>query len=82
MKIDLPEWLDKEDWDDFVADRAYRRIPISPVAAKRLIKKLGRLRDAGEDPAKVIDQSIQKGYRGVFPVHEWDDSFPVDDGAI
>jgi len=64
--IELPEWLPRAVWVDWVADRAERRKPISSRAAAQQIKRLGEFRDQGHDPSAVIGHSIGNGYQGLF----------------
>lgn len=64
--IDLPDWLPRAAWADWVADRAERRKPISSIAAAKQLKKLAALRTDGHDPVAVLDHSIANGYQGLF----------------
>jgi len=41
---------------------------MSDIAVKKLINKLGRLRNEGYDPIAVLNESIVNGWKGVFPV--------------
>ncbi len=65
--IDLPEWLDRSAWTDWVADRKERRKPITERAAQQQLKTLAGYRDEGHAPAQVIAHSIANGYQGLFP---------------
>ncbi|WP_025516802.1 YdaU family protein [Bordetella trematum] len=64
--IDLPDWLDREDWAAWVADRKARKKPITEKAAELQIKQLADLRHQGHAPADVIAHSIASGYQGLF----------------
>lgn len=64
-KLALPEWLDRAAWDAFVAFRR-KKAPLTDRAAELAIAELAKLRDQGHDPARVIDQSILNGWRGLF----------------
>lgn len=65
--IELPDWLPRAAWADWVADRVERRKPISSRAAAMQLKRLAALRDDGHDPVAVIGHSITNGYQGLFP---------------
>jgi len=65
--IDLPEWLDGEDWQRWVADRKARKKPVTEEAAKLQLKQLADLRAEGHQPRAVIANSIASGYQGLFP---------------
>lgn len=67
---DLPEWMPKEAWKSFCEMRRSKRKPVTPAAMKLLISKLGKLRDEGQSPQKVLEQSIENSWTGLFPVHE------------
>lgn len=64
---ELPEWLPIEAWDGFVEMREEHSAPWSANAARRIIMKLSRLRDDGEDLVAMLNQSVISGWRGVFP---------------
>ena len=60
----LPEWLPEREWSEWCH---YRRGKTwTQRAAELCIVKLSDLRDAGHDPAEVINQSIANGWRGLF----------------
>lgn len=65
--IELPEWLPRESWLAWVADRKERRKPITQRAAEAQIKTLDGYRAEGHTPAAVIANSIAAGYQGLFP---------------
>lgn len=64
--IDLPDWLPRATWSDWVADRRERRKPISSRAAGKQLKQLAQLKAEGHDPVAVIDSSIANGWQGLF----------------
>lgn len=63
-----PEYVQAESWSGFVDMRRRERHPLTPRAAQLVIKELDKLRDAGEDPNDVLDQSTRNGWRDVFPI--------------
>jgi hypothetical protein len=66
-EIDLPDWLPREAWKAWVADRKERRKPITERAAAAQIDALSQYRAQGHQPADVIRHSIAGGYQGLFP---------------
>lgn len=64
----LPEWINKEIWKDFLEMR--KKIKSSPTdrAKELLIKTLDTLRSQGNDPNRVLEQSIMNNYKGLFPL--------------
>lgn len=64
----LPEWLPSEAWEDFKQHRKEKRLPVTSVGETRLIRKLKRLHEEGNDIQAVLDRSMELGYTGVFPV--------------
>lgn len=65
--IDLPDWLDAEDWRTWVKDRRDRKKPITEEGARQQLRKLAELKDQGHRPADVIANSIANSYQGLFP---------------
>ena len=68
--IELPDWLPVDNWNEFREHRKELKAKMTPKAEKKAINKLGVLRDKGNDPVKVIDQSIEMGWKGIFPLKE------------
>jgi Helix-turn-helix domain len=46
------------------------RKPLTEHGIELILKRLGELRAQGQDPVKVLEQSIMFGYQGIFPVKE------------
>jgi hypothetical protein len=70
-KFEIPDWLPADAWREFVAHRRAIRRPMATDHAKRLaIGKLRKLREDGNDPRAVIDQSIGNGWQGLFAISE------------
>lgn len=65
-QIELPEWLDREDWQRWCTDRKERRKPVTEEGAKAQLRKLDEYRQQGHKPGAVIDHSIAGGYQGLF----------------
>lgn len=66
--VDLPDWLPPDLWQKFKAFRKEIKKPLGPVAEKSNIAKLERLRAEGNPPADVINQSIERGWQGLFQI--------------
>lgn len=67
--FDLPPWVPEREWLDFVAMRLNIRRPIKTASqAEYCIRQLQKLRDAGNDPAEVLAQSIAANWQGLFAV--------------
>jgi hypothetical protein len=65
--IDLPEWLESEDWAMWCRDRSTRGKGISEDAARLQIKSLDKYRAAGFTPREVIEHTIASSYTGLYP---------------
>ncbi len=65
-----PDWIAEKAWTDFVEHRKQIKHPLTSLAAKRVIDKLGQLRADGYCPSKLIDIAIRNGWRDVFPRDE------------
>jgi hypothetical protein len=64
----IPEWIPKDLWADFKEFRIRIKAPLTDRATKNIITELEKLREEGSDPVAVINQSITRGWRGVFHV--------------
>jgi hypothetical protein len=65
-RVDVPDWMPPQ-WTDYCAYRKARK-GWTAKAEALCIRELSRLREAGHDPAAVIEQSIRNGWAGVFPL--------------
>src|SRR5580765_6501925 len=59
---DLPEGL----WDEFKKHRKKLRAPMTEHAEGLILAKLDKWKLLGADPADVINESIEKGWRGIL----------------
>jgi hypothetical protein len=64
----LPDWLPLEEWKDFVEMRNKIKAPLTEKAVELAISKLSKLKDAGDNPAEVLNESIMNSYKGLFPL--------------
>ncbi len=69
LDVDLPDWIDPAVWREWVQYRSESKKPIkSMLTVTKAIKLLSQYRDAGDNPAEVINQSIANGWQGLFRV--------------
>lgn len=66
--VELPDWIPVDTWNDFVEMRTTIRKPLTSPAMKLAIKDLARLKAEGHDPKSVLEQSILRGWAGLFPL--------------
>jgi hypothetical protein len=65
----LPDWLQPTAWDDFKAHRKAAKSAMTPRAEALAIAELTKLRAEGHDPTAVINQSISRGWKGLFAIN-------------
>ena len=68
--MEIPEFINKEDWQGFLTMRKLIKKPLTDNAAKRALKTLERLYEQGEDISLVLNQSEDKCWQGLFAVKE------------
>jgi uncharacterized protein YdaU (DUF1376 family) len=66
----LPSWLPVEVWGEWVKHRKSIRKPLTQRAAVLCVDTLGKIYKAGGDPVKAIEQSIERGYTGLFAAEQ------------
>lgn len=65
----LPSSIDPKIWSAFEQHRKEAvKVPLTDLARKLTVEKLLEYARAGDDPNAVLKQSIELGYRGVFPL--------------
>lgn len=62
--IGLPEWLNKEVWDQWIKYRKEVKKPLKPSTIALQIKNLSKYQEIHKE---VILKSIEKGWQGLFP---------------
>lgn len=67
-EIELPDWLPSDLWNEFRKYRIKIRKPLTLHAEKLNIDKLEKLKLTGNDPVKVIEETIMRGWQGFFPL--------------
>jgi len=73
----LPAFIPQEEWDAFV-DMRLRKGTITNYAKKLIADKLAKLQAMGHDPGDVLRQSIERGWKGVFPIRPEDKPYDPD----
>ena len=68
--IALPSFLDAKLWKDFKEYRQRKKAPLTKKACELIYNKLAKFHAEGQDPNKVIEQSMENGWAGVFPLRE------------
>ena len=63
---DVPEWIPRQDWQDFVEMRKKIRAPLTPAAQTIAINTLAKLQAKGHNPAEILQQSVMHSWRGLF----------------
>lgn len=66
LSYPIPNFIEQENWNDFVAMRNEIKKPLTETAAKRLISKLTEFDANGFDANESLDYSIMGQYQGVF----------------
>lgn len=80
--VELPDWLPQAAWDDWLAHRKAMKAPFTQRAAELSISVLGRLRGEGHDPVAVIEESVLRGWTGLFPLRQATGGVPAQGGAV
>lgn len=68
-KLALPPWLEPDAWQAWHAFRNSRK-GWTAHARSLSLRKLTELHSQGYDPRAVIEQSIERGWTGLFPLRE------------
>jgi hypothetical protein len=66
----LPDWIDPVLWAGYLEIRKAKRAASTVHALNLTIATLAKLREQGNDPKMVLEQSIQRGWQGVFAISE------------
>ncbi|WP_027817091.1 helix-turn-helix domain-containing protein [Paraburkholderia bannensis] len=68
--IELPAWLPAESWLDWCEHREAKEkkadVPWTRPAAKVTLKKLAKLHELGRDVVTAIDESVLRGWTGIW----------------
>jgi hypothetical protein len=66
--VTMPDWMPAESWQAFCEMRQRIRAPLTPYAMRLIITKLTELREGGDDPTAVLNRSVERSWRSVFPL--------------
>jgi len=66
--LDLPDWLDKEAWDEWEQHRREIGKKITPASMRKQLKLLEQYKSQQRE---IIEQSILSGWQGLFPPKEF-----------
>jgi hypothetical protein len=66
----LPPWVPLESWNGYKEMRKRNRKAMTPRAERMVLGKLEELRQQGNSPAAVLDQSTMNGWQGLFPLKD------------
>lgn len=80
MHISEDKFFENTDFQDaingFAETRKLKRAPLTESALKLILKKLHSYSDEKVEVAiKILEQSIEMGYQGVFPLKDEQQSF-------
>jgi phage replication O-like protein O len=64
----LPDWVDVNIWDSFLEMRRKKKAIPTEHAKDLIIKELMKLRDSGNEPNAVLEQSTLNNYTDVYPL--------------
>jgi len=59
--------LDEELWLDFIQHRKDIKRPLSAVAEKRMLAKILRFMEQGQDVNAMLEKSILNGWQDIYP---------------
>jgi uncharacterized protein YdaU (DUF1376 family) len=66
VPLELPDWLNKTDWNDFVEMRKKLKKPMTDRAVKLMISKLETMKNKGIDTSAVLQKSIVSDWIDVY----------------
>lgn len=66
VSLELPDWLDVNDWKDFVAMRKKIDKPMTDRASKLIISKLEKMKAKGINPSIPLQNSIVNAWQDVY----------------
>ena len=64
--IEIPDWIQKDDWNDFVAMRKQIKKPMTDRAIKIILGKLENMKTRGINISLVLQNSIANNWQDVY----------------
>jgi len=66
VAVEIPDWLDVNDWKDFIAMRKKIGKPMTDRAMKIIISKLENMKSKGIDTSIVLQNSIVNDWQNIY----------------
>lgn len=66
--VSLPDWLPSDAWKEYSDMRKKLKKPMTDYAAKLRIADLLKLKEEGNDPAAVLNQSTSNSWTDIYPL--------------
>lgn len=66
----LPSWVPEEEWSSYVEMRDKIKKPMTDKAKAMAVKELEKLKDQGDSPAEVLNQSVFNAWQGLFKIKD------------
>ncbi len=66
QKTVIPDWLDKVTWLAFLEMRAKKKATPTEHAKELIIRKLTQWKEQGQDPNKILEQSIMNNWTDIY----------------
>lgn len=66
----VPDWIPADAWAGFAEMRKKLKKPLTDAAAKLIIARLETFHDAGQDVGRILNNSVENGWQGVFEDRE------------
>ena len=77
----LPDWLPQTLWDEFKKHRQKIKTPMTPYAETLILVKLDHWKADGADAIAILNESIERGWAGVFNRHAAPQAGRLDSGS-
>ena len=66
----LPDWLPRQDWQDWLTMRWKIKEPLDEMQMAKVIRKLERFRSEGQDPLAILEAAVIGNYQGLFAIDQ------------
>jgi hypothetical protein len=70
VENEIPEWIPKTSWENFLAMRKRIKKPVGEDSFHIAFSKLKKLKELGNDPGAVLDQSTFNNWQGLFELKD------------
>jgi DNA-binding transcriptional regulator YhcF (GntR family) len=65
-KFELPGWVPKQDWEDWLEVRKKKGAPETTRAFELNLSRLAEFQNRGHPPSEVLQLAIERGWTGLF----------------